>query len=274
MRQRGFTLAELSIVLIIMSLIGGIFLPMMFSVMDGQRAVTTRAKLAAIDAALVSFVAVNRRLPCPADGRLNAGTETSPCTNLYGVVPWVALGLSAQDIEDGWGNRITYRVDTKLTAPDAMNMSACDPAGRNIPQLAAPYVTCTPSSGVCSSLTLENCVKPQSFLAGKGIEVKDSVSGQTIMNPAADPATGAAYVLISHGENQAGAYNNSGALMGSVKDGTGANEAHNSAALAQSYYVDKPQIFSSDGTRFDDFVLRPSVISVAQRAHLGPRSHQ
>ena len=68
MRARGFSLVELSIVLVIVALIGGLFTSMFMGLYDGQRATITRNKLAAIDAALVSFAAVNKRLPCPADG--------------------------------------------------------------------------------------------------------------------------------------------------------------------------------------------------------------
>ena len=278
MRSRGFTLIELTISLIILSLIGGIFISMAFSIMGGQRASTTRAKLSAIDAALVSFVAINRRLPCPADGRLAAGTEVSPCvTQAHGVVPWVSLGLSAQDIEDGWNNRITYRTDARLTNANAMDLSGCDPAGTaGTATLVAPppNSTCVSTSGPCSAATLANCVRPQLVLLGKGLEIRDPTIGAVVMNPGADPATGAAYILISHGENQAGAYSNSGSLLDSSNGVTGTNEAHNSAALSQAFfYVDMPQNFSTTGNRFDDFVLRPSVLSVIQRAHLGPRSH-
>jgi type II secretory pathway pseudopilin PulG len=66
-RSRGFALVELAISLIIFSLLGGIFISMAFSAMGGQRATTTRAKLSALDAALVSFVAdsCGVRLHCP-----------------------------------------------------------------------------------------------------------------------------------------------------------------------------------------------------------------
>jgi hypothetical protein len=97
--------------------------------------------------------------------------------------------------------------------------------------------------------------------------------GQILMNPGANPATGAAYVLISHGENQGGAYSSSGTLMGSVKAGLGTSETHNSAALSQAFYIDGDQIFADGANRFDDFVIRPSLLAVIQRAHLGPRSH-
>jgi prepilin-type N-terminal cleavage/methylation domain-containing protein len=272
MRSRGFTLIELALVLTIIALMGGVIASAMFSFINTQRAVTTRAKLAAIDAALVSFVAVNRRLPCPANGQLNTGTEMSPCQNQFGVVPWVALGLAAQDIEDGWNNRISYRIDTRLGEPNRMDMSNCDPAGTGPPP-APPDNTCTAISGICSATAIANCVRPQLFLTGKGLVIKDAIDGTILMNPGADPATGAAYVIFSHGENQAGAFS-AGGVMTSAIGITGTIEAHNSAdPPPTTYYVDTPQIFSETASRFDDFVLRPSVLTVIQRAHLGPRSH-
>ena len=145
MRARGFSLVELSVVLVILALIGGVFTSMFMGLYDGRRPTTTRNKLAAIDAALVSFAAVNKRLPCPADGAGVAGTEVfgtqdQPCVNpSRGVVPWVTLGLTATDIEDAWGTRITYRVNPYLARNNAMDMSNCDPAGTGIPsQPGAP----------------------------------------------------------------------------------------------------------------------------------------
>jgi prepilin-type N-terminal cleavage/methylation domain-containing protein len=281
MRSRGFSLVELTVVLVILSLIAGIFVSMFSAMSDGQRAATTRAKLAAIDAALVSFVAIHRRLPCPANGTLTAGTEMfgtqdDPCSNQAGgVVPWVALGLSAADIEDGWATRITYRMDPYLARDGAMDMSLCDPAGTGTPTTTGtpPRAKCAVAVGTCTASDLSKCVNPTSFLAGKGIEIRDSKNGTVLMNPAATPSTGAAYVLISHGENRAGGYGDSGQLLATVKSVEGANETQNRADASNTHYVDAPQRFSDDAGRFDDFVIRPTVISVIQRAHLGPRSH-
>lgn len=280
-RSRGFTLVELTVVLIIIGLIGGILGSMVMTMNDAQRAATTRAKLAAIDAALVSFVAINRRLPCPADGAATAGlevfgTQDNPCADqTRGVVPWVTLGISAADIEDGWGTRITYRLDPYLARTNAMDMSMCDPAGTGTPITtdtpARPK--CAVTGGACTAATLNYCVKPTDFLNGKGLAIRDAVGGVVLMNPAATPSSGAAYALISHGENRAGGFNDSGILMESVKGVEGVNETQNRADASQTYYIDAPQRFSSDASRFDDFVIRPSIISVIQRAHLGPRSH-
>jgi hypothetical protein len=63
-------------------------------------------------------------------------------------------------------------------------------------------------------------------------------------------------------------------LLESISLVEGDNEKLNRADKPLAlYYVDAPQKFSQDSTRFDDFVLRPSIISVIQRASLGPRSH-
>ena len=96
-------------------------------------------------------------------------------------------------------------------------------------------------------------------------------------NPAVNvPHTGAAYVVISHGESGGGGYLNSGVLaVSSVGDGT--EEQKNYASLpyagVATYYVDNALVETADATHFDDVVLRPSVLAVINKAGLGPRAH-
>lgn len=282
MRTRGFTLVELSVVLVILGLIGGTLFSISSAMMSVQRSETTRAKLKAIDAALVSFVAINRRLPCPANGALATGTEVfgdqaNPCLDqANGVVPWVNLGLTASDIEDGWGTRITYRMDPYLARTSAMDMSLCDPAGTIA---GAPVDGNAPSrntcglAGSCTAANLLLCVTPTQFLAAKGVQIRDAVGGTILMDPSLTPSTGAAYVLISHGENRSGGFNDGGTVLSATLAVEGTNETQNRVDTSLAYYIDAPQQYTQDSTRFDDFVLRPSIISVIQRASLGPRSH-
>jgi len=282
MRTRGFTLVELSIVLVILALLAGSMFAISSAMMNVQRGETTRAKLAAVDAALVSFVALNKRLPCPANGTLMTGaevfgTESDPCANqANGVVPWLVLGLAASDIEDGWGTRITYRLDPYLARKGAMDMSLCDPAGTI---LIAPSDGNTPPrntcglAGACSATNLSQCVTPTQFLSTKGLAIRNAVGGTVLMDPTLTPSTGAAYILISHGENRSGGYSDSGFLLAATTAGEGTNETQNRADTSLAYYVDAPQRFTTDATRFDDYVLRPSIISIIQRASLGPRTH-
>jgi hypothetical protein len=96
------------------------------------------------------------------------------------------------------------------------------------------------------------------------------------MDPAANPHTGAAYVVISPGESGGGGYLNSGQLStSSVGDGT--EELKNYASLpyagVATYYVDDALSEVVGPTHFDDVVLRPTVLSVANKAGLGPRAH-
>ena len=286
MRSQGFTLVELTVVLVIIGLIAGSFITISSAMMSVQKGETTRAKLKAIDAALVSFVAINKRLPCPANGTLDStnplagaevfGSQADPCSNqANGVVPWKALGFSASDIEDGWGTRITYRLDPYLARAGAMDMSLCDPAGTKVgaytDALVPPRNTC--GTGTVCTTDMTQCGTPTQFLTGKGIEVRDAVGGNVLMDAAVIPSAGAAYVLISHGENLSGGYSGAGTLLPASNGIEGTNETQNRENTSLAYYVDAPQQFSTTNARFDDYVLRPSIISVIQRAHLGPRSH-
>ncbi|MEO7744046.1 MAG: prepilin-type N-terminal cleavage/methylation domain-containing protein [Usitatibacter sp.] len=270
---RGFTLIEILIVLVIVALIISLLASLSSGLLAQQRRQVTITRLNGIDAALVQFVSQQRRLPCPADGAASTGTEgtsnASGCTGdqSRGVVPWIALGLSETDVTDGWGRRITYRLDPNLAGTSRMDMSKCDPAGTG-------GLSGTLCNGACSSADLATCTPPATYLATKGLKVK-SLTGDTLMNPAAAPNTGAAYVLISHGETGGGAYFDTSLSTSTTTDGT--EEAKNYAGLAYaaatSYYVDD-RISDIAGTaHFDDLIARPSVLSVIVRAGLGPRPH-
>ena len=277
----GFTLVEIAIVLVIVAMIVALFATITSTLVSSQRRQTTVNHLAAVDAAVIQFAVQNKRLPCPADGTLpsanaNAGIEPTGApmgprdvvngcaSQTTGVVPWRALGLAEQDATDGWGRRITYRAWNALAADNAMNMFWCDPAG--IGGLGAGNVCNT----ACTSANLANCSPPSLYIAGKGYQVRN-VGGTIIMDP---PATGAAYLLVSHGESGGGGYTSAGVLAPtSSTDGT--EEQKNYANLAiQPYYVDS-EISDVAGllTHFDDLVVRTTVLNAVTRAGLGPRAH-
>ncbi|MBK7658384.1 MAG: hypothetical protein IPJ28_04185 [Betaproteobacteria bacterium] len=108
-----------------------------------------------------------------------------------------------------------------------------------------------------------------------------------IMDPTALLSTGAAYVVISHGENGGGAYNNQGSIQAGSPP-SGALEAANNAAdvafahsvsttfastaLGAGAFVDDFAVYAEGNGHFDDFVLRPSILAVATKAQLGPRA--
>jgi prepilin-type N-terminal cleavage/methylation domain-containing protein len=121
-RQRGFTLLELSVVMVIMGLLlAGIVMPMSARV-DQQRFDATQRQLDDIRATLIAYALTNDALPCPATPA-SAGRSSSTatgCTAQHGFVPAVTLGLPGARnddhlLTDAWGNAIRYSV----TASDA-----------------------------------------------------------------------------------------------------------------------------------------------------------
>lgn len=304
-RFLGFTLVEIAVVLVVLGLLAAMMIGMTASLLTQQRYQLTRSRLANTEAALALFVSQNKRLPCPADGTVvsgaaNGGIEnevaaSNPrvCVNNQrdGVAPWRALGLTASDVEDGWGARFTYRVGPELVVNNAMDFSSCDPAGGNATTFATPLPYCNPAGVAgtqCNASTLLTmCTPPTTALvgtAGKGLVVTN-VAGIIIMDPrgtvAAPVSTGAAYVLISNGQEGGGGYNGQGILQGSGT-AAGTAEAMNFAnltytappalpAAATSFLVD--DVLNAVGTtHFDDLIVRPSILAVAIKAQLGPRS--
>jgi len=93
-RQKGLSLVELSVVLVVLGLIG--ILAWQFMAMTIKRHQRTEASLVlnAADRALTNFVFINHRLPCPDtshDGVENCGASA------VGTLPWRTLGLPLLD---------------------------------------------------------------------------------------------------------------------------------------------------------------------------------
>jgi prepilin-type N-terminal cleavage/methylation domain-containing protein len=288
-RSEGFTFVELLVVLLIVGILAAMAAMITRAITAGQKRSLTATRLAAVDSALVQFVILQKRLPCPADGRKTAVSDPSTvgseerdvagvCTSVqHGVAPWKTLGLAEPDATDGWDRRLTYRVQAALAADNGMDMSMCDPASQNPPNNpATPVAVCNTACTSAALLNTTSCTPPRSFLVNKGLEVRTTDGVTKIMDPAAAlPAapTGAAYVLSSHGESGGGAYLNSGVISTStVTDGTEEQKNYASAVL-QPYYVDDSISDAGGVLHFDDIVSRPSVLSVINKAGLGPRPH-
>jgi prepilin-type N-terminal cleavage/methylation domain-containing protein len=115
--QRGFSLLELSIVLLIVGLLlGGLIMPLSAR-MDQQKIDTTRQQLEQIRQALVGYALARDALPCPATPASNgmASATATGCTRQHGFVPAVTLGLPGAMNEDkllldAWGSPIRYSV--------------------------------------------------------------------------------------------------------------------------------------------------------------------
>jgi prepilin-type N-terminal cleavage/methylation domain-containing protein len=312
---RGFTLVELAVVIAVLGVLFTILIGITRSVVIQQRYALTRARMANVDNALLAYVSQYRRLPCPADGSkasnaANAGAEVvtgtgtaRDCgTQQNGVVAWAALGLSAADIEDGWGGRLTYRVGPDLAKDGAMDFTSCDPAGSltttiNTTAPVPPWcIIAGPSPTQCNTGTITTlCTTPAVALTGssaKGLVV-ENVAGAILADPrgsaTAPPAPnpnqsfGAAYVLISHGAEGGGAFSSEGKLLASPV-AAGTKEALNFAnaayvqpaalpAAPSAFLVDDVLNGNATAAHFDDLVSRPGILALAMKAQLGPRGH-
>lgn len=121
--QRGFTLIEMAIVLVILGfLLSGILQSLSLQA-DAQAYNKTRTALDNAKEALLGFVMTNGRLPCPATS-ISAGFEAplggGTCTSASGYLPAATLNITPVDNNgyalDGWSsnpsNRLRYVVST------------------------------------------------------------------------------------------------------------------------------------------------------------------
>lgn len=235
----GFTLLEMSLVLLIVALLAASILTGATVDTHQEKYAEMEARLDRIEAALISFRKRNDRIPCPGDlatlptaaaygveaANLGACTGGAPAANysdnnsVGGSLPAKTLGLSDADMYDPWGGKILYAVDARLTAANAF-----------------------------SSL----------------YPVTDTTIGDiTVLDTGGNTVTAnAAIVLLSHGPNGHGAYQESG--VASAANATNASELDNcdcDAAGASTgftrqfiqgpYYTNPADLYD----RFDD-VLR------------------
>ena len=177
-RAAGFTLTELAVVMAIVSLLLGGLLYTLSAQTDQRNFEETRRRLELARELVLSYAAVNGRLPCPARGAATAspvtvmGDEvidaTGNCvgdsvTDYYGgtsggvtlgLLPARTIGFQQVDSSgfavDAWGNRLRYAV-ANLTTPAG---SCPTPHFTNKTNLKTNGVGCQPNDLlICKSAT-------------------------------------------------------------------------------------------------------------------------
>jgi|GEM_PF-1165807 len=121
-KQAGFSLVEMGIVLAILGfLLASVIMPLSSQREVSQREATER-QLQEIRNALIGFVQINRRLPCPAapgnngaENRILAGANAGNCiATPRPVLPFQVLGIKGNIINgtlvDAWLGPIHYRI--------------------------------------------------------------------------------------------------------------------------------------------------------------------
>ncbi len=119
MRQRGFSLLEMAVVIFIISLLLVSFIRPLSLQREIENVKTTQDNLETIRQALIVYAVAEQKLPCPDInllGNANEGLENrqpdDSCSQLYGYLPWAELGITRLD---PWGQRYLYRVDSAFS---------------------------------------------------------------------------------------------------------------------------------------------------------------
>lgn len=116
--QRGFSLVELSIVLVIVGLLVGTAAAPLSSSIKQARYKRTSAQLADIREALFGHLISTGRLPCPIPteaNRVGDNSDSTVCSIQYGALPARTLGVLGEYSEhgallDAWGHEYLYSV--------------------------------------------------------------------------------------------------------------------------------------------------------------------
>lgn len=213
--QNGFTLVELSIVLIIVALLlGGLVLPLSAQI-DQRNYNETQQQLSEIRETLIGFAVAYGRLPRPAtslaDGAENPATcaTDAACT---GYIPWSTLGVKRTD---AWNKMIQYSVT---------------PAYTN-----ATFALSTVGSK--KVLTRDNAGAIGYLIGGAG-----ACSSASPCAPA---------VIYSTGKNNWGVTEDGTALA----DSSTTNADEDTNAVATTAFYSRPQSNVPTGGEFDDLVI-------------------
>lgn len=134
--QRGFTLVELAIAMVILGLVLTGFALALSQQVQQRQLTDTRTALQQANDALIAFVVANARLPCPAVAGSNgqeALAGVGGCTAPAGFLPAVTLGLPNLDanglLNDGWADGSTHDNAGVLDYPRAIRYSVASLAG-------------------------------------------------------------------------------------------------------------------------------------------------
>lgn len=244
-RRRGFTLIEMSVVMVIVGLLTTMGLNMVKVMSASSRNTAAHGALTMAEQAIIAYAVGNTCLPCPADGSLasnatNAGVSltaggatytgcvgiTAGCWATNPVLPWKTLGLSETEASDPWAGRLTYVVSGHGFLSDCTTPVPVEEAGGFKLQLntsVTPNVSCYP----LGALTIQ------------------SVSGSV-------QTTQAVYVLVSHGPDRSDARAvTTGALI--ADSNNSANQTLN--AGAGTTFVQEGFVSMGGTTHFDDIVI-------------------
>jgi prepilin-type N-terminal cleavage/methylation domain-containing protein len=236
-KAKAFTLLELSLVVLIISVLISGGLSVSITAINNSKMRITKERVNQIYRAMGNYLMINKKLPCPASlaevktsveyGNEGFCSETSttgiyvssgaPLLN-YGAVPVTSLGLPKEMAEDGFGNKLVYVVDRTFAAEDGY---AYNKYGS---------ITIMENQGGSNQT-----IVPTSAISG-GLDK-------------------AVLVIMSHGQNQFGSFSAASSSINAAST-TDANELENvvgSTSAPDFDYVFFAESKNSDS--FDDYVF-------------------
>jgi len=274
----GFSLVEMALVILIVSLLLGGIVTYLNAQLTQARITSTNNKEQAIKAALISFIAKNGRLPCPAIatlavGQPNEGVEAptgasnTPCVgtigsgysaNVFtildqpysttfpspslvvstGEVPWSSLGLTHEAALDAYADRFTYQVIWASTYPSTVQ-TITGMTGWITIHSSGPGVVGSPNATASPGNQTNDCRSTANM----------AFAYLTNWNT---NSCAYAVVIVSHGADGYGAYDDNGVQIAFPAQITGSDEQEN--ANGDYKFVIKP--YSSVASNpYDDIIL-------------------
>ncbi len=237
--QLGFTLVEMAVVVFLIGILATMGLSAANSILANSSISNTKKKQEVIRDVLITYLATNKRLPCPAidENGIEAKSAAVPsiCTGYFGILPYQTLGLSKSAALDGWENLFSYAVSSQWTLAYANTNTATTSNNSNIAF----------NTGDAGALPISN---------------------RTPATNATNTSLGSdAVIVISHGMNGLGALTSKGtrnSLPSNVSDEF-ANVAPDTFAVPATFYqreytdIDVPTYGS-----FDDVLTRLSATEI------------
>lgn len=239
--QRGFTLLELAVVTVIIALLTGGALAMVERQMQRTRVADTQARLELARNALLDFLALYGRLPCPAtdsshgvESPLGGGT----CSRPYdGFLPAVTLGLASVDddgyLNDAWAsetNRIRYAVSRNGFSAGAASCTAT-------PDAASSWLV-TDSAALHANYARATPYAPELCVCA-GVSCSTGTSGTVL-------AAGVAAIVYSTGPD---------AARGGSTGDEAQNPNPNGGSVDRFFAFHTPREIGAAGGEFDDQML-------------------
>jgi len=253
--QKGFTLVEIAIVLLIVAVLLGYTVALFPKQQELKKYRAAEQEMDQVIGAIVGFAQVNGRLPCPAIPT-TAGDEDggggADCNNFGGFVPVNTLGITGRLnadslLLDPWGNPYRYYVTDNdfngaggsdfVRSGEMRVVGLVDSDIDNYTDLDGRYLICD-GAGTNTDGTDDEC-------DGAGI-----VFGRPDASP---PALygGAPFVLISHGKNW-----NDAAAAGDELENMGATLTTAFAPVIPNGPAGRPYLLKDVSNNETNFVRR------------------